>query len=177
MKHSIVVREMQRQDCPVFARRRGRDEAHFATYLAEQTAGKRTVLVGELDGKIAGYITILWEAGHPPYREEGIPEIVDFIVFDRRKGVGHALLEEAENRMSDVSNEAGVGVGMSPEYGAAQVLYAKHGFIPDGRGLSWNGNYVKLGDQVTVDHGLILYLTKRFGSESRHPTTASNAIS
>lgn len=157
----LVIRTMQKSDCEIIAQARGKLASQYEGYLTEQTIGERTVLVAERRGTLLGYITIVWEAGHEPFRAQGIPEIGDFNVFGgRRQGVGTALIEEAERRMARVVDAAGVGVGLTPEYGPAQRLYAKRGFVPDGRGIWYNDHYVKLGDTVVVDHGLILWQTK-----------------
>jgi hypothetical protein len=49
---------------------------------------------------------------------------------------------------------------LTADFGAAQIMYIRRGYIFDGRGLSWNGQYCQYGDQVTVDYGLIMFLTK-----------------
>ena len=50
---------------------------------------------------------------------------------------------------------------MPPDYGAAQRMYVKCGYIPDGMGMRHNDRYVKNGDRPTVDDGLVLLLKKR----------------
>ena len=69
-------------------------------------------------------------------------------------------MDEAERKVSERSGVAGIGVGMSPDYGAAQRLYVRRGYVPDGRGLTSKGSPVKPGDEITVDDALVLYLTK-----------------
>lgn len=59
-----------------------------------------------------------------------------------------------------MSLTAGIGVGLDPDYGAAQRLYVLRGYVPDGRGLHYRDHYVKYGEQITVDDELALYLTK-----------------
>lgn len=59
------------------------------------------------------------------------------------------------------SPSGGIGVGMSPDYGAAQRLYVRRGYIPDGRGLVSRGRPVVWGAAVVVDDDLALYFTKR----------------
>ena len=53
------------------------------------------------------------------------------------------------------------GVGMDGDYGTAQRMYVKRGYIPDGRGLFFDGHFVKWGDPVTVNDDLVLHFTKR----------------
>ena len=67
----------------------------------------------------------------------------------------------AESEIAKESPIAGIGVGMTPDYGAAQRLYVLRGYVPDGRGLSYRGHYPKPGEEITVDDNLALYLTKK----------------
>ena len=137
--------------------------AQYQRYLSEQQAGLRVVLVASADKIFAGYVTIAWASGYPPFLEEGIPEIVDFNVLPRfrRQGIGSQLMDEAENRIAERSPLAGLGVGLTADYGAAQIMYVKRGYIPDGRGLFWGEKSCQYGDRVIVDDGLTLYFTKQ----------------
>ena len=107
-------------------------------------------------------ITICWQSHYPPFREQNIPEIVDFNVLPkfRRQGIGAALMDEAERRVAIRSAVVGLGVGMTADYGSAQRMYAKRGYIPDGLGLHSRGQPVQYGQSVPVDDDLVLYLTK-----------------
>jgi ribosomal protein S18 acetylase RimI-like enzyme len=142
--------------------------SQYEKYLAEQEAGQRVVLVAHsgvqnlpiLD--FAGYVTICWQSHYPPFREQNIPEIVDFNVLPkfRRQGIGESLMDEAEKRVAARSAVVGLGVGMTADYGSAQRMYAKRGYIPDGRGLFSRGQPVQYGQSIPVDDDLVLYLTK-----------------
>jgi ribosomal protein S18 acetylase RimI-like enzyme len=136
--------------------------SQYERYLVEQKAGRRVVLVATMDGVFAGYVTVVWESGYPPFRESGIPEIVDFNVLPnfRHQGIGTQLMDAAEARIAERSAMAGIGVGLTADYGAAQILYAKRGYLPDGRGIYWDGNSCHFGDQIRVDDSLVLYFTK-----------------
>ena len=69
-------------------------------------------------------------------------------------------MDKAESEIAKVSPVAGIGVGMTGDYGAAQKLYILRGYIPDGRGLHWRDHHVHYREDVTVDDDLALYLTK-----------------
>ncbi|MEZ4847287.1 MAG: GNAT family N-acetyltransferase [Bacteroidia bacterium] len=60
--------------------------------------GSRDIIIAELNGEFAGYLTIKWESNYIPFKEKAIPEIVDFNVLKKfqRKGIGTALMDEAE---------------------------------------------------------------------------------
>jgi len=134
----------------------------FERYLAEQSQGERTVLVADLGGKLAGYLTIRWRAFYPPFRDAGIPEILDFNVAAafQRRGIGNALMDAAEGRIAERSTFAGLGVGLTADYGNALALYIKRGYLPDRKGLSLRGNFPAFGEKVRVDDDLVLCFTK-----------------
>lgn len=136
--------------------------SEYQRYLADQQRGERVVLVAVQNDVFAGYLTIVWTSGYAPFRDAGIPEIVDFNVIPqlRRRGIGSQLLDVAEQRIADRSAVAGIGVGLSKDYGAAQRLYVQRGYIPDGQGLISHGRPVAVGEVVTVDDGLIVCFTK-----------------
>jgi len=164
----LIVRQMRHDDPATISdafRAQGwnKPEERYERYYREQTEGTRTVLVAELDGGFVGYLTIVWESGYPPFRDGGIPEIVDFNVLaaHQRRGIGTILMDEAERTMSERSTVAGIGVGLTADYGAAQILYAKRGYVPDGRGLYYDGKQLGHGDETTVDDSLCLYFTKQ----------------
>jgi len=138
----------------------------YARYFAEQNAGERDVLVAEVDGRFAGYLTIVWQSHYPPFRAQAIPEIVDLnvLIAFRRRGIASALLDAAEARIAMRSLRAGIGVGMTGDYGAAQILYVRRGYLPDGRGLAHGGETLQHGDTAVVDDDLVLYLTKPVGT-------------
>lgn len=106
--------------------------SQYERYCRLQNEGTRDVLLAEWDGDFAGYLTIQWISHYQPFREASIPEIVDFNVLKKyqRRGIGSALLDEAEMRIKRVSVRAGIGVGMTRDYGPAQILYVKRGYVP-----------------------------------------------
>lgn len=136
--------------------------AQYVRYLDEQTEGARSVLVARRDEALLGYVTVLWDSDYPTFREAGIPEIQDFNVLPqaRRRGVGSALMDAAEDLIAEQSPVAGIGVGLYPDYGPAQRLYVLRGYVPDGRGIAWNLTPVTPMQQVPVDDDLALYFTK-----------------
>jgi hypothetical protein len=69
--------------------------------------------------------------------------------------------DAAEALISTRSDIAGIGVGLSGDYGAAQRLYVRHGYVPDGRGVASGGAPVAPMQRVVVDDDLVLYLTRR----------------
>lgn len=139
-------------------------------YLAEQQRGERAILVAETEGQFAGYVTVKWVSDYPSFRDDDVPEIQDLNVLPstRRQGVGSALMDAAEALVSERGDVVGIGVGMDPDYGPAQAMYVRRGYVPDACGLTSQTRHVQWGDTVTVNDHLVLYFTKRL----RRPPTA-----
>ena len=162
-----TIRPLERKHIPEIAeafRQLGwnKPASQYERYLGQQELGVRDVYVAFVDGQFAGYLTICWESSYRPFLVHSIPEIVDFNVLPkfRRMGVGTQLMDKAEQEIARVSAVAGIGVGMTPDYGAAQRLYILRGYLPDGRGLHWRDHYVAYREEIVVDDDLALYLTK-----------------
>ncbi len=109
-------------------------EAQYSRYLKQQAAGTRTCLVAEVDGQFAGYVTINWKPAYIRFAEDHIPEIQDLNVLPafRKRGIGTRLLDQAEGEVARTCSVVGIGVGLHPGYNAAQRLYVKRGYVPDG---------------------------------------------
>ena len=141
MKTTCSIRKMQESDIKDLSRGfisqgwPGREEI-LARYFLEQECGEREVLVAEVEGALAGYITILSCAKQGPFAEI-YPELSDFNVFEpfQNQGIGNLLLEEAEKQVRLRSDKVTLGVGLHSGYGPAQRLYIKRGYIPDGTGV------------------------------------------
>lgn len=138
----------------------------YEHYFRWQEEGIRDIILAEVSGEFAGYLTILWESNYTLFKERSIPEIVDFNVLKKfqRQGIGTALMDEAEKRISLVSDFSGIGFGMVEDYGAAQILYIKRGYIPDGKGLYYDDRQLVYKDEVTVDDSLVFHLIKELQS-------------
>ena len=166
MKTTCSIRKMQESDIKELSRGfisqgwPSREEI-LTRYFKEQESGEREVLVAEVGGAVAGYITILPCAKQGPFAEI-YPELSDFNVFEpfQNQGIGNLLLEEAEKRVRLISDKVTLGVGLHSGYGPAQRLYIKRGYIPDGTGV-WYQNHQPAMNAVCEDIGeLVLYLSK-----------------
>ena len=135
----------------------------FQQYHSLHEEGLRQVLVAFVENVFCGYINIVWESEYLPFKDASIPELQDFNVLPsyQNRGIGTKIMEEAESFIASRSDKVGIGVGMTSDYGAAQRLYVKRGYIPDGRGLTWNNCELSYGDKVTVDDDLVLHLVKQ----------------
>jgi hypothetical protein len=70
-------------------------------------------------------------------------------------------MDEAEKIMFQRYPVIGLGVGLYADYGPAQQMYIRRGYILDGRGLVYKEQPVKPGNHVFVDDDLLLYLVKK----------------
>ena len=166
MKTTCSIRKMQESDIQELSRGfisqgwPSREEI-LTRYFKEQESGEREVLVAEVEGALAGYITILSCAKQGPFAEI-YPELSDFNVLEpfQNQGIGNLLLEEAEKQVRLISDKVTLGVGLHSGYGPAQRLYIKRGYIPDGTGV-WYQNHQPAMNAVCEDIGeLVLYLSK-----------------
>ena len=166
METTCLIRKMQTSDVKELSQGfinqgwPGREEI-LARYFLEQECREREVLVAEVGGTLAGYITILPCAKQGPFAEI-YPELSDFNVFEpfQNQGIGNLLMEEAEKRVKLISDKVTLGVGLHSGYGPAQRLYIKRGYIPDGSGV-WYQNHRPAMDATCEDIGdLVLYLSK-----------------
>jgi len=139
--------------------------ALYQRYLAEQEEGRRLAFVAEWQGRFAGYVTLLWVSPYRPFAERQVPEISDLNVLPphRGQGIGNALLDRAESAASARSNVVGLGVGLYADYGAAQRIYVRRGYLPDGRGIMYANQPVEPGATIRIDDDATLMLTRLIG--------------
>lgn len=135
----------------------------YELYVALQESRERDIIVAEMNGNFVGYLTIKWVSDYPPFKAQHIPEIVDLNVLKKyqRRGIATKMMDEAERRIAQRSAFAGIGFGVDQDYGAAQILYVKRGYVPDGNGLVYCSQPVKYGDSIRVDDDLVLFLIKK----------------
>lgn len=135
----------------------------YEDYFQEQSDGVRTVILAKMNGKFCGYVTIKWKSDYDSFAVQNIPEISDLNVVPtyQKHGIGTALINECEAiAKKRGSTIIGLGVGMTADYGSAQRLYVRLGYIPDGQGLHYKCAPLKYGNQVTIDDDLVLFLKK-----------------
>ena len=166
MKTTCSIRKMQESDIKDLSRGfisqgwPSREEI-LTRYFKEQESGEREVLVAEVEGALAGYISILPCAKQGPFAEI-YPELSDFNVFEpfQNQGIGNLLLEEAEKRVRLISDKVTLGVGLHSGYGPAQRLYIKRGYIPDGTGVWYRNQPLEMNATIQNNDDLVLYLSK-----------------
>ncbi|WP_168207299.1 GNAT family N-acetyltransferase [Microlunatus elymi] len=132
-------------------------------HVADHADGAGTTLTARLDGTVVGLVTLRWTSNNPDFAAHNIPLVHQLMVVPghRRTGIGTALLDAAERLAADRGRTTvGITVGLFDQYGPAQRLYAKRGYVPDGKGACRARTPLCEGEIVTVDHSLILWLTK-----------------
>jgi GNAT superfamily N-acetyltransferase len=140
-----------------------RDEDWWRRCLEEQSRGERTAAIARDGEAIRGYAQLVWKAAYGGFRAARTPEIRDLTVAERfrRQGVGTQIVVHlGRTAFGAGCRQIGTGVGLSEGYGAAQRLFVKLGFMPDGRGLTAANLPVFPGDSVTADDTLLLWLVR-----------------
>lgn len=140
-----------------------RDRSIWLARLDSQDSGMMHVAIGRQGADLVGYGYLSFESVCPFFRERDIPEIGDLRVAERcrRRGVAAAMIGYFEClAISRGASQIGLGVGLYADYGAAQRLYARLGYVPDGRGMTYQHAPVAGGATVRADDDLLLWLVK-----------------
>jgi len=163
----LLIRDMKTEDAQIITREEIAQGWHqtidkYLTRLEHQKQGLCISLAAEYKGCVAGYINVYKKAAEGPFSGMDIPEITDFGVLEkyRRKGIGTALMDQAERIAGQYADMVCLGVGLHSGYGSAQRMYARRGYVPDGSGV-WYGNSIcPPYQQCNNDDDLILYMSK-----------------
>ncbi len=139
----------------------GRDD--FARCLAEMAAGRRVIFLAVEGDATLGYVQLNFAPTYQPFRRLNIAEIQDLNVIPaaRRQGIGEALIGICEETArAQGAQEIGISVGLLASYGAAQRLYVRLGYMPDGTGAAYDDEIIHAGDIKPLDDRLTIKLTK-----------------
>ena len=135
----------------------------YLSRLNDMAEGRCISLAAEYDGAVAGYINLYHRPLAGPFAGQDIPEIVDFGVLEkfRRRGIGAALMDEAERLAACESDTVCLGVGLYGSYGSAQRMYVKRGYVPDGTGAWYGDQPAAPYENYCLDDDLVLYFSKQ----------------
>lgn len=140
-----------------------RSEEYLKRCLRENKVFTRITFVALMGSDVAGLVNLIYESEYPFFKENNIPEINDLLVHPkfRRHSIGKLLVCEAEKEAGKNFKYVGLGVGLYKDYGSAQRLYVKNGYIPDGNGIVYKNKEVEPGNFVFLDDDLLLYFYKK----------------
>lgn len=135
---------------------------NYFNYCRVQEKGKTYIFSAEYDGKIVGYSKLKTQSTTGPFAGKSIPEIVDFTVFleYQGRGFGNKILDVTEQAASKISNTISICIGLHQGYGAAQRIYARRGYIPDGSGVWFMGTPLEKYKNCCNNNELVIYLSK-----------------
>ena len=164
----IELRTLRAEDLPRIAATRGggawkADNERWSRYLAEQNQGLREVLLADTTDAIIAYASLARISQNLSFHKAGIPEIQDLVVAEahRNAGLGTRMIRALEERARAAGHSrVGIGVGLYRDYGAAQRLYSKLGYVLDGAGASYKNAGVEPGSLVRVDDDLVIWMVK-----------------
>lgn len=145
------------------ALRQSKDTDYFEQQLALCEAGSRAVLIASVDGADAGYCILNWRPKYGFFKANNIPEIQDLNVLRdfRRQGIATQMIGYCENMaVKKGYGTMGISFGLDASFGAAQRLYVKLGYIPDGHGVTYDRKVVTAGEFKPVDDQLCLMMVK-----------------
>lgn len=129
--------------------------------------GLRTLMLVYKDDEIAGYGQLNWKPKYAFYGRFDIPEIQNLNVLPdhRRIGCARAMITAAEN-MAVAAGKTDIGISfpLDPRFGAAQRLYTRLGYHPDGLGPSYDRRTLANGENVSIDENFCLMLVKELPS-------------
>ena len=141
-------------------------EAEAREFLADHGEPEGASLIARRGHQVIGVVALLWESNYAGFSDHGIPLVHQVAVAGpfRRQGVATRLMDATEQlaRTRGIVT-LGITVGLSAEYGPAQRMYGRRGYAPDGRGACQGQRPLGQGERVTVDHDLIIWLTKDLG--------------
>ncbi len=150
----IIIEELKQRWHPTKEKYIGR--------LKDSKQGDCISLVAVFKECVAGYINIYIKKKNGPYKDTDIPEIIDLGVFEiyRNQGIGHALMDVAEQIAKTYNNHVYLAVGLHEGYGQAQRLYFKRGYIPDGKGAYYQDKLATQYEPYPLDDDLVIYMMK-----------------
>jgi GNAT superfamily N-acetyltransferase len=139
------------------------ENQYFESAFKEQLDNKRIIFLAFVDNVLAGYVHLNFHPLYAPFSRLNIPEIQDlFVLADyRRQGIGEHLILVSEKAAKEYGAESiGIGVGITGDFGSAQRLYIRMGYVPDGAGVVFDRQKVQSGDIRPIDDRLCLMVVK-----------------
>lgn len=163
---NIDVRIMDYDDIPLICKA-GNDESedniiYLKNQLENQKKQECSALLALYNGEIAGYVFLYYKCRWGGLANCSLPCVVDLIVFEkyRKNRIATALMDIAEKIAKKYSNRVYLDVCLNSEYGPAQRLYVKRGYVPDGKGAYYEEKVCEINAICKNDDELTLCLVK-----------------
>lgn len=162
----LIVRRMTVNDVSEICKAENDESDSFIVYLKKQIQhqedGLCTALLAVYEEKIAGYVYLYYHCKWGGLANQSYPGIVDLFVMDdyRSKGIGNTLMSVAENIAKQYANQVYLDVGLCSSFGSAHRLYAKRGYIPDGKGVYYDDKVCETNAVCKNNDDLTLCLIK-----------------
>lgn len=143
---NIDIRKMNYNDIPLICKADNDESegniAYLKNQLLNQDKHECIALIALYNGNVAGYVFLYYKCRWGALANCGVPGVVDLTVFEkyRQKGIATNLMNVAEDIAKRHSNKVYLEVCLSSEYGPAQRLYVKRGYIPDGKGVYYESS-------------------------------------
>ncbi len=136
---------------------------HYERCLERHYLKELDISLAISGGRAVGFCFLNWQPKYGYFKQCEIPEVQDLNVLSsfRQQGIGQALVEVCEGGARSKScDEIGIGVGLDRSFGAAQRLYVRLGYVPDGQGVTYDRQQITPGDFRPIDENLSLMMTK-----------------
>lgn len=136
--------------------------SYFERQLANQDKQECTALIALCDGEVAGHVFLYYKCRWGGMANCNLPSVVDLVVFEkyRKKGIATKLMNIAEEIAKEYGSKIYLDVCLNSEYGPAQVLYIKRGYVPDGKGVYYEEKVCETNADCKNDDELTLCLVK-----------------
>lgn len=163
---SIDIRIMTYNDIPLVCKADNDESESNIIYLKNQLDNQNkqecSALLALYNGEIAGYVFLYYKCRWGGLANCNLPCIIDLIVFEkyRNNGIATALMDTAERIAKKHNNRIYLDVCLNSEYGPAQRLYAKRGYVPDGKGVYYEEKVCETNAVCKNDDELTLCLVK-----------------
>ena len=164
--NNIQIRKMTYDDIP-FICKTDNDESedniqYLKNNLSNQENNKCSAIVALYNNQMAGYVFLYYECKWGGLKNQGLPSVVDLIVFEpfRKNGIASAIMDYAEKEAANYNSRIYLDVCLNSEYGPAQRFYIKRGYVPDGAGAYYKQEVLGLNSPCKNDDELTLCLVK-----------------
>jgi GNAT superfamily N-acetyltransferase len=141
----------------------GADADYFDQCLDKQECDAAVLYLAQIGDHDVGYALLNWRPKYSLFKSLNIPEIQDLNVLRayRQNGYAAQIVGHCEHRARDKGYaDIGIGVGLNRSFGAAQRLYTKLGYRPDGQGISYDRKPLDIGEMRPNDGQLCLMMIK-----------------